>query len=229
MRPSAVHLRIIEDTGRVRERYGLLLAGGYALQAHGCADRRADDLCFVTAHRAPITEPAAAMAAALRERGLSAEPEAGGPRMARVLVTDEIAGWSCAVELSREDLRDAPLDAGVCLVVGLDDAVGLAVRALHDRGLPRDFIDVAAAGDRYGFRDLERLGARHADEWRTEELVQRLETVDQLADEAFTRYGVDEERITAIRRFAYAWVEEIKLRRVEDGDIEFGMDVPEVD
>lgn len=223
------HLRLVEDARAVLYRYGLLLAGGYALRAHGRTDRPVDGLTFVTGNGTPPAEIAGAMAAAFRATGLAAETVGSGRRTGGVVVTDEFTGRMCEVTLLREDLRDRRLAVEPCPVVGLDDAVGLAVRALHDHGLPRDFADVASVRDLYGFRSLERLGARHDDDWRTEHLIERLETVDLLADEAFAGYGLGEDRIAEIRRFVYAWVEDIKLRRVDDGDAEFDLDVPEVD
>ncbi|GIH70609.1 hypothetical protein [Sphaerimonospora thailandensis] len=226
---SPFHLRLVEDAGAVIGRYGLLLAGGYALRAHGRTDRPVDGLTFVTGDEAQLAEVTHAVAAAFRMTGLSAKPGETGPRMGHVAVTDEITGQVCEVKLLHEALRDRPFAVEPCPVVGLDDAVGLRVRALHDRGLARDFVDVASVSGLYGFRTLERLGARHDDDWRTEDLVERLETVDHLADEAFAECGLDEERIAEVRRFAYAWVEDIKLRRVDDGDAEFDVDIPEVD
>ena len=56
----------------------------------------------------------------------------------------------------------------------------------------------------------------------------RLEFVDLIADEEFEAYGVDGERVGEIRGFARAWVEDIGLRRAEEGDIDYD-DVPEPD
>ncbi|WP_433497512.1 nucleotidyl transferase AbiEii/AbiGii toxin family protein [Sphaerimonospora sp. CA-214678] len=223
------HLRLVEDARAVLDRYGLLLAGGYALRAHGRTDRPVDDLTFATGDETPPAEIAEAMAAAFRATGLAAEVGESGRRTGRVVATDVITGQTCEVTLLGEVLRDRHAAVEPCPVVGLDDVVGLKVRALHDRGLPRDFADVASVSDLYGFRSLERLGARHDDDWRTEHLIERLETVDLLADEAFGDYGLDEERIAEVRRFVYAWVEDIKLRRVDDGDAEFDLDIPEID
>jgi hypothetical protein len=223
------HLRLVEDARAVLGRYGLLLAGGHAMRAHGCVERPVDDLTFATADETPLPDIAAAVAGAFQGKGLSAEVCETDPRMARVVVTDDITGQACEVGLLRESLTDRPAVLEPFPALGLDDAVGLAVRDLHNRALPRDFIDVASVAGLYPFRLLERLGASHEDEWRTEDLIERLETVDLLADEAFAAYGLDEERIAAVRRFAYAWVEDIKLRRVEDGDADFDLDVPEVD
>nr|BFE87278.1 hypothetical protein GCM10020093_098790 [Planobispora longispora] len=114
-------------------------------------------------------------------------------------------------------------------VMALDDLVGLKVRTLHERGLARDVADVAAVSDLYGLRELERLARLHSEEFSLAELVMRLEFVDLIADEEFEAYGLDGERIREIRLFATAWVEDIKLRRADEGDAEYDSDVPELD
>ncbi|MEU7898569.1 hypothetical protein AB0B45_37620 [Nonomuraea sp. NPDC049152] len=230
MRLPAFHARLVEATRDVRERRGLLLAGGHAMNAHGLTDRPSDDLVLATGLGTPLSEVAEDLAAELRRHGLSLTAVDVTERLARMVVRDEVSGERCAVSVLKEALRDRPLALEPYRVVGQDDAVGLKVRALHGRGLPRDFIDVAAAAERYSFRELERLGAAYEEDWLLDDLIQRLESVDLLADEAFMAYGVDEERLHEIRRFAYAWVEEIKLRRADDGDAEHDdADVPEVD
>ncbi|MFD1935186.1 MULTISPECIES: nucleotidyl transferase AbiEii/AbiGii toxin family protein [Nonomuraea] len=230
MRLPAFHARLLEATLDAREGHGLLLAGGHAMNAHGLTDRPSDDLVLVTGHGAPVSAVAEDLAAELRRHGFSLTAFDVSERVARMVVRDEVSGERCAVSLLKEALRDRPLTLEPYRLVGQDDAVALKVRALHGRGLPRDFIDVAAAAERYSFRELERLGAAYEEDWLLDDLIQRLESVDLLADEAFTAYGVDEERLHEIRRFAYAWAEEIKLRRADDGDAEHDVpDVPEVD
>ncbi len=224
------HLRLIQDARPVCERFGLLLAGGYALRAHGFTDRPSSNINFATSGEKPLPELVAELVAEFQRRGLTVEVLDTSPRLGRLVVTDEIGGQTCEVDLMWEALQDQPAFLDLCPAVGVDDAVGLKVRALHGRGLPRDFIDVASVSELYGFRRLEQLGAAHADEWRLEDLLQRLEAVDLLSEEAFTAYGLDEDRIRAVRRFAYAWAEDIGLRRVEDGDIEYDpFDTPEPD
>ncbi|MDI5936923.1 MULTISPECIES: hypothetical protein [unclassified Micromonospora] len=46
-------------------------------------------------------------------------------------------------------------------VLAFEDAVGLKVRALHDRAAHRDFIDIHAANAQLSWTELEALGARH--------------------------------------------------------------------
>jgi hypothetical protein len=224
------HFRLIQDARPVCERFGLLLAGGYALQAHGFTDRPSSNLDFATGGEKPVPELVAALAAGFQRTGLTVEVLESSPQLGRLIVTDKIHDQACEVGLAREALQSRPAFLDLCPVVGLDDAVGLKVRALHGRGLPRDFIDVASVSDLYGFRRLEHLGAVHTEDWSLEDLLQRLDSVELLAEESFAVYGLNEDRIRGIRRFAHAWAEDIKLRRVEEGDIDFDpSDLPEPD
>jgi Nucleotidyl transferase AbiEii toxin, Type IV TA system len=47
-------------------RYGLAVAGGYAVKAHGLVERPSEDIDFATGTAAPIEEIVAALAAAYR-------------------------------------------------------------------------------------------------------------------------------------------------------------------
>ncbi|MEO3797213.1 hypothetical protein ABGB14_44030 [Nonomuraea sp. B10E15] len=58
----------------------------------------------------------------------------------------------------------------------------------------------------------------------------RLERVEGMTVEAFEAYGVDEARIVEIRQFVQGWVEDLKLRRVDDGDAGHDdPDLPDID
>lgn len=214
----------------VCDRYGLVLAGGYAMKAHGYTDRPSKDLDFATAAEIPLPVVAEGVAQAFRDAGLEVRALEVTPRMGRLIVTEPVTGEACEFDLLREALQQPPLTCGELRVLGLEDAIGLKMRALHERSLARDVIDVASVAHLYSFRALEHFAKLHNEEFSLYELVMRLEFVDLIADEDFAAYGVDEERIKEIRRFAYAWVEDIKLRRVDDGDIDYDdPDVPEVD
>ncbi|GII01181.1 nucleotidyl transferase AbiEii/AbiGii toxin family protein [Planobispora takensis] len=211
------------------DRFGLVLAGGHAMRMHGLTDRPSRDLDFATAAETPLPEVADGLAETFRQAGFEVTTHEVTPRMGRLLVTDPLTGQSCEFDLLREALQHGPVTIGDLSVVGLADAVGLKMRALHERSLARDVIDVAAVSELYGFRELERLARLHNEEFSLEELVMRLEFVDLIADEEFEAYGLDEERIREIRRFATAWVEDIKLRRADEGDAEYDSDVPDLD
>ena len=71
---------------------GLVLAGGYALQAHEVLDRRSQDIDFATASGAPMTEIVIVLADAYRRAGFEVEIIESVPRMARLrLLAPELA------------------------------------------------------------------------------------------------------------------------------------------
>ena len=94
----------------------------------------------------------------------------------------------------------------------MSGAVGLKVRALHDRAAHRDYIDVHAAFSRYGWRDLEALGARHTAGFSLADLGDRLGAIDELDEETFAAYGLSEAGISTLAEWAAGWEADIRAR-----------------
>ncbi|GAA4218503.1 hypothetical protein FHR32_004592 [Streptosporangium album] len=191
-------------------------------------DLRGRPARFATAAETPLPEVADGVAEAFGEAGLEATVVEVTPRMGRLVVSDPVTGQSCEFDLLREAFQRQPVIVGDLSVVSLDDAVGLKMRALHERSLARDVIDIAAVSHLYGFRELEQLARLHNEEFSLAELVMRLEFVELIADDDFEAHGVDGRRIAEIRRLCLAWVEDIKLRRADEGDAEYGADYDDV-
>ncbi|MET7332851.1 nucleotidyl transferase AbiEii/AbiGii toxin family protein [Nonomuraea sp. NPDC005650] len=222
--------RLLHAVMPVCDRYGLVLAGGYAIKAHGFTDRPSKDLDFATAQETPLAEVAEGVSGAFRSAGLSARIIEVTPRMGRLMIEDGVTGETCEFDLLREALQERPVTFGLLKVLALEDAIGLKMRALHERSYARDVIDIASVSHLYAFRALESLAKVHHDEFSLYELASRLEVVDFMDDEEFERYGVGETRIKEIRCFALAWLEDIKLRRVDDGDADYDdPDLPDLD
>lgn len=225
---SPFHELLLRALAAPRARHDLALAGSHALRAHGLSPRTGDDLTFAVVAGTPPADVARDVAAALREAGLEAEVAEVTERAGRVSVA--ATGRACEIHLVREALQQPPVTRGELRVVGVGDAAGLVTCSFHDRGLVTDAADVAALAGRFSHRDLERLARSHDDDFSTAELLARLEFLDAAPDEAFEAHGLDERTVAAIRDFARGWVEDIKLRRVEDGDADYDdPDVPEVD
>ncbi|MEV0997643.1 nucleotidyl transferase AbiEii/AbiGii toxin family protein [Nonomuraea sp. NPDC050202] len=222
--------RLLRAVSPVCGHYGLVLAGGYALRAHGFTDRPGKDLDFATAVDMPLPEVAQGVIGAFREAGLDASVIEVTPRMGRLMVRDPVTGETCEFGLLREALQQRPVTCGTLKVLGLDDAVGLKMRAVHERGLARDIIDIAAVSQHYSYRAFEQLAAMHHELFAVHELLSRLEFVGFMPDEDFEVHGVREEQIREIRRFTQGWMDDIKLRRADDGDVDHDCDdVPEID
>ncbi|WP_144070197.1 hypothetical protein [Nonomuraea indica] len=229
----------------VAARYGLVLAGGHALALHGLAVRPGEEIHLVTdredgagrrarvAEAAEVAEVAGAAEAVRRgllEAGLEAALGAVGPREAALAVRDEVTGERREVVLRREALQRPAVTLGGLRVIDTDDAVGLALRALHDAGLAGDLAVAARAGRSRTFRELEALARPHHDDFALPELVMRLEFAELMPDEAFQASGVDVTEAARVRAFARAWAEDIRLRRSEDGDADYDdPDLPAVD
>jgi len=197
--------RVLAAVLPVCEQYGARPAGRVALRAHGIACGPEQGLEFAGPPRA-----ADAMAPALWEAGLEVTVEGG-----RLIAVDPGAGLRCPVEVVDGTPCDPPAERDGLLVLSLDDTVGLRVRDLHERGLPGDVADLAAVAHLYSFRELERLGRRHLSGFSLPELGMRL------------GFASGEGRAG---RFAAAWLEDLALRRAEDGDADFDHpDLPAVD
>ena len=101
------------------------------------------------------------------------------------------------------------------------------VRALADRGLSRDLIDIHAASQLYSNTELESLGRRHAwdEQFSLSELKARLDGAEWYDDLAFAEYGLSAEQITDLRMWAQAWADDI-LRRTNVETYEDDNDEP---
>ncbi|WP_091338696.1 hypothetical protein [Micromonospora rhizosphaerae] len=97
-------------------------------------------------------------------------------------------------------------------VLAFEDAVGLKVRALHDRAAHRDFIDIHAANTQLSWIELETLGARHTAGFSLEELADRLGAIGERDPRAFLSYGLSESDIDELRSWAWRWESDIRTR-----------------
>ncbi len=108
-----------------------------------------------------------------------------------------------------------PVLLGLGPVIALEDLIGTKVRALGDRGLPRDVIDVHAASEQFSIGELEALGARRPEEFDVQELHDRLESVAWVSDAEFEAYGLDPARIAELRLWAQQWQDGLAQRLAE--------------
>ncbi len=132
---DAVHERLAGDLLAVGAPYGLVLAGGEAVRAHGLVDGRVSEgVDLATEHPAGMAEIAGAVRAGLEERGWPVEAPTVDPLAARLVVGDEASGGRWRVDLRKEVLWRPPVTTGAGPALSLEDLVGTRVRALADRG-----------------------------------------------------------------------------------------------
>lgn len=209
------HRRLLIDILDLGRPYGLALMGGYAIQAHGIVHRPSQDLDFATTHPAGLPQIADHLRHGLRERGWRISALHATSLKARFLATDRETGHSCEVDLLKEVLWKPPVLLGLGPVIALEDLIGTKVRALGDRGLPRDVIDVHAASEQFSIGELEALGARRPEEFDLQELHDRLESVAWVSDAEFEAYGLDPARIAELRHWAQQWQDDLAQRLAE--------------
>lgn len=153
----------------------------------------------------PLPEVTERLVRAYHDAGYQTEIIESTPRMARLMVSGP--GVECEVDLLKEAIGP-PARLRVGPVLAFDDAVGLKVRALHERAVHRDYIDVHAASKVVP----EALGARHTPGFSLAELADRLGNIGELVGDGFERYGLDTDQVGELARWAVAWESDIRLR-----------------
>jgi hypothetical protein len=215
---SVPHRGLIADVVAAGEPFALVLAGGYALQAHGLLHRPHANVDVATESPEPMERVADEVAAALRSMGREVVVRTVTPLSAQLTATAPETDEPCELALHKEVFWQPPVDTEYGPTLALDDAVGTKIRALYDRGAAVDLLDARAAAARYGFPDLEELGRRHAhDPFDLPTLQSRLTGTDWYPDGAFTAYGLPEPEIGGLRAWAQSWSDDIAERLLEDG------------
>ncbi|MET7621922.1 nucleotidyl transferase AbiEii/AbiGii toxin family protein [Streptomyces sp. NPDC005408] len=222
MKLPPLHERLLADALQAGAPYGLVLAGGYAVQAHELVSRLSQDLDFATTDPAGLDVITTHLAQELTARGWQVAVIEVAPRMSRMTATDPVTGQACELDLLLEVFTSPPAQTSVGPVLSLDDTIGLKTRAVHDRGFPRDLIDVFSARHLYGTLQMELLGAQHEDDFDLEELHARLEAAEFTHDREFTAYGMALDQVAELRRWVKDWADDLGVRLAARYDEETG-------
>lgn len=217
MIPLRHHL--LTDVLTIGAPYPLVLAGGYAVRAHGLMPDASVEgpLEVATESPEPMDRVAATVRTGLTERGWLVRPLEIDPLSARLLVTGVEGTEEHPVDLLKETLWQQPVATDLGPALSLEDLIGTKVRALADRGTARDLTDVHAAASHWSFPDLEELGRRHAwDAFDLSDLQTRLEATELLDDRDFTACGLPEESVPLLRSWVRAWADDIAERLLEE-------------
>jgi hypothetical protein len=209
------HRRLLLDALTAGRPFGLALMGGYAVQAHGIVHRPSQDLDFATEHPAAMGQIIDHLTHSLSLRGWHVTVIDVAPLKARFLAADPTTGSVCEVDLLKEVLWRPPVLLDIGPVLDLDDLIGTKVRALGDRGLARDAIDVHAARRHYSTSELESLAERRPEEFDLRELHDRLESLEWISDAEFEAYGLDAADIGDLRNWAQEWMDDLAQRLAE--------------
>ncbi|MFD8965925.1 nucleotidyl transferase AbiEii/AbiGii toxin family protein [Streptomyces sp. NPDC059568] len=225
--------RLLADVLAAGGTYPLVLAGDYAVHAHGLVNRlsrdrdwdwdRCRDLSVATESPERMETIATAVRAGLEQRGWHVRPLETDPLSTQLIVTDPATRqerrWQeqYEVDIRKETLWRPPVPTEHGLVLSLEDVIGTKVRALADYGLARDLIDVQAATHHWSHPELEELGRRHTRApFDLTDLQTRLYGADWIDDTDFAAYGLDESATTALRQWAQEWAADIAERLLEE-------------
>jgi predicted nucleotidyltransferase component of viral defense system len=196
-------------------RYGFALGGGNALIAHGIVDRPTEDVDLFTNRDDGVTSAARAVETALRAAGFEAERQDKTAGLADVFygMGDGLAEWIVTSPGGRQmmlqmayfdrDRRPVIMDVGP--VLDLEDVVGSKVCALASRVEPRDYVDTAAALDRYTVDQLITFAKRLDPGLADREFADAGRQLDRMPDGVFARYGLDAAAVARLRERFAAW------------------------
>lgn len=206
------HERIARVALAAGARFGLALAGGYAVAAHGMGNRPSGDVDLFTSwqHRDEFPELTAAVVAALEDTGYKASVVMSAATFARLTVTGP-DGTEEKVELSADWRAHDPVQLDIGPVLHADDAVANKVCALFGRALPRDFLDVDAAitSGRYTREQLLELAADADLGFDRLLFADALGALPQITDAAFAEYRTDPAVIADMRHRFAQWRQEL--------------------
>ena len=134
-------------------------------------------------------------------------PEDSGGEFAQLAISRNEEAMLLDLARDWRQLSPVPLDIGP--VLHIDDAVGSKVTAMVGRGLPRDFIDVAAALARYGREELMTLAFVRDPGLRVRDFSDASRALDDIPADAFAAYGLNAAGIATMRAQFDDWPRDV--------------------
>lgn len=194
----------------VATKHGFVLGGGFAWLVNGLVERPTEDVDLFTNTTGGVTAAAGEVSAALRQAGYRVVREEGDELfegMDEDLQEFLVAGEHKALRLTlcRLDRHRTPVVMEVGPVMHLDDLVATKVAALVNRREVRDYIDVAAALERYSLPQLLALGRRADPALDPEDVADAGRYLDRLHDARFALYGLSNQQIADLRQSLAQW------------------------
>ena len=195
--------------------HGFALGGGNALIAHGIIDRPTEDVDVFSDIEGGVEAAAGAVEAGLRAVGFATERqdktagladifEGMGEGLAEWIVTGP-DGDQMMLQMAYFDRARRPVTMDVGPVLDLEDVIGGKVCALASRIEPRDYVDTAAALERYSMEQMVGF-ARRLDPGLTDrDFADAVRRLDQWGDGVFALFGLGPEDVAELRARFAAW------------------------
>ncbi len=196
-------------------RHGFALGGGTALIAHGIIDRPTEDVDLFTDREDGVRSAATAVEDALRAAGFETERQDKTGGLADVFagMADGLAEWIITAPGGRQmmlqmayfdrDRRPVTMEFGP--VLDLADVLGSKVCALASRVEPRDYVDTAAALERYTAGELITLARRLDPGLEDRDFADAGRQLDRMPDGLFARYGLSPADVATLRERFTDW------------------------
>jgi hypothetical protein len=182
--------------------HGFVLGGGVAWLVNGLVQRPTEDVDLFTDTDGGVAAATGKVSAALIAAGYEVEREQAdelfdgmGANIQEFAVTAH--GRALRLTLCRLDRHRAPVVMDLGPVMHLDDLVATKVAALVNRREVRDYIDVAAALDRYPLARVLELAHAADPALDPDDIAAAGRYLDRLDDARFAVYGVDPGQIRA--------------------------------
>ncbi|WP_238018489.1 nucleotidyl transferase AbiEii/AbiGii toxin family protein [Dactylosporangium sp. AC04546] len=211
MSPDPFYTDVARIALAVAERHGFVLGGGFAWLMNGLVERPTEDVDLFTDTEGAAGAAADAVCAALRGAGYTVHEEEADDLLELFAGFDQReftvgdGARTVRLTLSRLDRQQSPVMMDVGPVMHLDDLIATKVAALVNRREVRDYIDVAAALDRYGVDELLDLARRQDPALEDDDILAAGRYLDRLDDGRFTFYGLTPDRIAALRAKLKEW------------------------
>jgi hypothetical protein len=212
---SGLHRDVAAVALRAAAQHGFALGGGNALIAHGVIDRITQDVDLFTDEEHGVEAAAGAVETALRAAGFEAEREDKTAGLADIFegMGEGLAEWTITapggqqmmLQMAYFDRARRPVVMEFGPVLDLEDAIGGKVSALATRAVPRDYLDTAAAMERYTVGELIGLARRLDPGLTDQDFADAARRLDQVEDGWFASLGLSERDVAALRERFAAW------------------------
>jgi Nucleotidyl transferase AbiEii toxin, Type IV TA system len=212
---SWLHREVATIALRAAAPYGFALAGGNALMAHGLISRMTLDVDLFSDQETGVAAAAGAVEDALREAGFQAERrdmtggledlfEGMGDGLAEWIITAP-GGEQTMLQMAYFDRVRRPVTMDVGPVLDLEDLAGWKTVALLSRAEPRDYVDTAAALERYTVDQLISLARRLDPGLDERDVAGAGQQLDRMPDRVFLPYGLGPQDVARLREQFRAW------------------------
>ena len=212
---SDLHREVTAVALRAASRHGFALGGGNALIAHGVIDRITQDVDLFTDEEHGVEAAAGAVEAALQAAGFEAEREDKTAGLSDVFegMGEGLADWTITapggeqmmLQMAYFDRASRPVIMEFGPVLALEDVVGGKVCALASRAVPRDYLDTAAALERYTVAELIDFARRLDPGLTYQDFADAARRLDKVDDGWFASLGLTGPDIAALRERFAAW------------------------